>query len=94
MFTGMRFIGDALEQAEAIVEAELIRLQRFDAADGQQFYRFVAEMPRPQRYSLAPVVGTATLPRPAMRVGDHGTSIDLGWARRRPWATERSPPGV
>ncbi|WP_131805707.1 hypothetical protein [Mycolicibacterium celeriflavum] len=93
MITGMQLSGDVLEQAEAIVEAEWIRLQRPDAAHVDRISLPAAELPVPQRSSMRRVVSTATLRRFAAPVGDLHTGLGSRQARLRPWATERSPPG-
>jgi hypothetical protein len=93
MITGMQLIGNVLEEAEAIVEAEWIRLQQPDTAHVDRTYHLAAELPVPQRYSRGLTLSTATLRRPGAPASDLGAQPRTRQQLRRPWATERSPPG-
>ncbi len=82
----------ALNQAEAIVEAEWMRLQQHDNPRGLELAESCAEMPAAR--SDPPRVGTlTTTQRPPTEYWGDGNGWSGRWWPAPPvWATQRSPP--
>jgi hypothetical protein len=80
-----------VEEAEAIVRAEWMRLQHDDALDEHAHRAVCSEMPAARPRSFRPVIRTATGKRSGAPRRRPGWPPRSG-PHRRVWPTQRSPP--